>query len=142
MIKALLSEFWKWANVSFDEYRTDETVFYKKYHLVIEEFSFPKWNELLQAAKEQISEGSCSEDVFTVLALDNEREELLDFIEENTTDSQLEALARNAISFPLWNARWQIAEILKRRDTSFSNEYLLLYQKDPVEYVRRRAAFC
>lgn len=141
MLKKLLSEFWDWAQISFEEYCADESCFYTKYRWEVEEFHFPKWDELLHCTEQQILENCINEDVLTVLALDNEREEILDFIADSATDFQIEELAKKALSFPLWNARWQVAEILKRRDTSFSEKYLRLYQNDPVEGVRCRASF-
>ena len=41
MLKKLLSEFWDWAQISFEEYCADESCFYTKYRWEVEEFHFP-----------------------------------------------------------------------------------------------------
>lgn len=46
---------------------------------------------------------------------------------------------KRSLQFPLYNAMWQIAELIGRKNNSNFEKYLLLFINDKNKYVRRRA---
>jgi len=136
MFYQLLSSFWEWIGCSEIEYS-------KKQHPDLEEYMYPQWTELLECAKLEImkcnTEKQSVDAVLDVLALDNEREELLDYIEENASDDYIDILCKLGLSHKQSNSRWQIAELLGRRDIKKNDLMLSFLLKDHDYYVRKRA---
>ena len=110
------------------------------------EDDYPQMDELLSFAKHIVSENDLDknniEDLITVLALDNESEELLDFIKANSSYEQLNVIVNIGLSSIQPNARWQIAMLITERKPPKYREMLLVLSKDENEYVAKRAKHC
>lgn len=76
-----------------------------------------------------------------ILARDNESEFIIDTLIDNPI--QLLSVAKHALSYPDYDARWQIAYGLGEIDENNQEIQMLLNQflLDEIEYVRRRASF-
>ena len=136
-INDLLCLFWKWIGLSPDEY----AVYSEKMDL--EEYMFPLWEELISNAKDIVDKQqdgrlslSC---VLTVLAFDNEDEELLEYIVNNGNDAFTCQLVILGSQFYLAHARWQCAEIIRRRNLKALVYILKGMLNDSNGYVAKRA---
>jgi len=132
---AILNEFWKWAGITPQRYAADKPQ--------LEEYMFPEWSRLIALAVEFIDSRDCSDAaldfVLTVMALDNETEDILDHVADNADDSYTEALIRKGVHHPMYGARWQTAELISRRSPADSRVLLSMLLSDSDEYVVRRA---
>ena len=94
------------------------------------EFMFPKWEELIKNIKYYISQGTDDEDIIddilTVMALDNESENVLDDIVENAN-----ALAEKETAFILTNLGIVYDEVAQYgdRDDTTALKYLDVYKR-------------
>ena len=79
------------------------------------------------------------DDYLTCMALDNEVENILSHCADHAPDSFIERIARRSLSHPQWNARWQAAELLYRREVPEWEALLTVLARDPHPYVRQRA---
>lgn len=73
------------------------------------------------------------------MAIDNEGEDTLGLCEEELSNGELEYLVESSVQFSLYNARWQIAELIGRKNNSNLVKCLLLFINDKNKYVQRRA---
>ncbi len=129
----LLTEFWIWAKCTPREYvdRGGEW-----------EFDFPRFQELTEYAYSLIGKEIFKEeydDLFMILALDNEVENVLDFLAANCKGEQLIQIVSRGAEFPQPNTRWQIAELAYRTRPEGYLEILRKLAKDRHPYVRKRA---
>ena len=135
-LSALLCEFWAWLRMTPEAYA-------QACGEDLEEYMFPQWEPLLRAAAQAVlcspAEAHRLDEALVVLALDHEREELLDELDAAAPDASVLALAERARRCPQPNARWQIAELLGRRRLSAARKILAALQQDPDPYVRKRA---
>ena len=136
MLSNLLQEFWIWFGLSADQYALSG-------HGPKEEFMFPEWSDLIRETKEAIkSENNNIEilnNILAVLALDNEREEILDYISEYSSVRYIQTLAKQSLTCNQAHARWQIAELIGRRKELNCKETLIALTQDKNPYVQRRA---
>lgn len=136
MLHELLLQFWKWKGITPKEYAMGEFDDF-------EEYMYPLWGELMYETEKLINMEKCDnqtmDQILTVLALDNEREDLLDYIEEYGSDFFIEKIALYGQHHMQPEARWQIAEILKRRKIKCAEEVLETLLNDPILYVAKRA---
>ena len=72
------------------------------------------------------------------MAFDSEEEYILDACREFARPDFLEILLQTGITFPHSEARWQMAELLKR-DIPLKENYLRTLLDDSDPYVRKRA---
>lgn len=79
------------------------------------------------------------DDILYVLAMDNENENILDFIVEYCNDEQIYIIISYGYIYSFFEARWQIAEIIKRRYLTQYEKYLNYLKNDDNLYVRKRA---
>ena len=138
----LLKQFWKWLPVSYEEYsKKGITQIHGNY-----EDNFPKINELIEHGKKIVDDNLTSDndidDLLTIMGIDNEAEEIMEYIEENSSDEQINRLIYIGINHPLYNARWQVAELLYRRKPQRYAEFLKILSSDSNMYVRKRAMNC
>ena len=138
----LLKIFWEWFPLSYDEYAE------KGIHQSSgerEEY-FQYFSQLLVYAKSIIENNKIDEesidDLLTILALDNEMESILELIVEKSSNEQLQRIIYYGIKYPLYNTRWQLAEIVYKRKPAYCKEYLLALSHDSHHYVRKRARNC
>lgn len=73
------------------------------------------------------------------MALDNENEDILDYIVENAGDEYVEVLIQSGVYSPFFHTRWQIAEVLGRRHPTNWADFLEALSKDSNAYVSKRA---
>lgn len=134
-----LQDFWEWANISAEAYAKGMIC-----KSVFEELEYPNWLELIGYAKAIIDFTSATPDaidtLMTIMAIDNEREEILDYLSYECDNSEF---IQTVVAFGCYhlqpNARWQVAELAGRRKPAHYHEYLRTLSKDTNEYVRRRA---
>lgn len=137
----LLDEFWRWLAFTPEEY-------IKKIENCcvpnnIEEFLFPHWGKLLKQAEASILndclDDSAVDNVLIVMALDNENEDILDYIVDNASPMYIKKIVLKGMHTPFSHARWQIAEILGRRKPLGWKDHLLMLCADKNHYVAKRA---
>ena len=136
-INEIICAFWKWIGLSPIDY----SVCSEKRDL--EEYMFPMWEELVSAAEDIVDkqqyDRSSINSVLTVLAFDNEAEFVLDYIVDNGSDAFTCELVTLGSEFYLSHARWQCAEIIRRRSLKSHIHILEKLTRDPNEYVAKRA---
>ena len=138
----LLKQFWEWLPVSYEEYsKKGITQIHGNY-----EDDFPKINELIEYGKKIVADNLTSDnyidDLLTIMGIDNEAEEIMEYIEENSSDEQIKRLVSIGINHPLHDARWQVAELLYRRKPQRYAKFLEILSSDSDMYVRKRAMNC
>lgn len=138
----LLKEFWEWLPVSYEEY-SEKGISQLNGNY---EDNFPKINELIEYAKKIVDDNLTSDndmdDLLTIMGIDNEAEEIMEYIEENSSGEQIKRLIYIGINHPLHDARWQVAELLYRRKPQRYAEFLKILSSDSNMYVRKRAMNC
>lgn len=134
-----LNLFWKWAEM--DEYSYSKCEIVKEF----KEWQYPRWTILIELSLEVIgviSSGIKSKQLYnlllTLIALDNESETILDECEVKLLDRSLDFLIQTVILHILPQARWQIAEIIGRKNNKLFTKYLLRFVEDSDKYVQRR----
>lgn len=134
----ILARFWAWAGYHADDFARERF----RCPDEKEPFYFPELEQLrmLCYACEcgEISDSDI-EDYLTCMALDNEEEYILDHCAEHASVAFVERIACAALTHPQWHARWQIAELLRRRDIPKREALLSALSRDPHAYVRQRA---
>lgn len=138
-MKKLLQEFYLWAGKTPEEY--NEQGFNQNKGEFEEDF--PRFYVLTDKAKQAIDENVTDEDVLrdvlTVMGLDNESENLLEYIEEHSTEEQLSLLIKQGLLHADSNVRWQTALLLSRRKPQGFERELRKLAQDTHAYVRTRA---
>ena len=81
-------------------------------------------------------------DILTVMALDNETEDVLDYLVQHCPESKAKILVDVGMHHLLPNARWQLAEFLYRRRVDDFTTFLQRLSQDEDAYVRKRANNC
>ena len=135
-LSSLIDCFWHWIQLSPNQYAELS----RKRDL--EEFLFPQWNDLINETEKAIctlpSEEAIDQ-ILTVMAFDNECEDVLDYIVSNGTDAFIAQLLKIGVHYCQPHARWQCAELIRKRCPENGRKYLYELAKDPDEYVRKRA---
>lgn len=141
-MNSLLEQFWKWSNKTPEEYATHGMNQNKGEF----EDNFPLFEDLLEYSKELVDNNTLDcfliDDLITIMALDNESESVLDYIENNSSQEQLQKIIEQGVSHLYSNARWQISELLYRRKPKNFQSYLFKLSTDKNSYVRKRAQNC
>ncbi len=110
------------------------------------EFDFPEFEALKGYAYDIVNSNVVLtneiSDLLTVMALDNEGENLLEYIEEHSSNEQLNMIVEVGVSHLQPAARWQIAELICRRKPENYLKYLSVLSEDSHSYVRQRAQNC
>lgn len=138
----ILSKFWQWAEITPKEYATNGIP------LTSEKapFNYPLFDQLVGYAKQLLMHKELTKeelsDFLTIMALDNETEDVLDFATDNATESQIQQILQFGVKFPQFEARWQLAELAYRRKPNRYLEYLNILYHDSNDYVKKRAGNC
>ncbi|MBR1758895.1 MAG: hypothetical protein IJ744_09255 [Lachnospiraceae bacterium] len=80
---------------------------------------FPLWNEMMDATielvKQEPLEESVLHQILTVMAIDNETEDVLDYLTDHASDLFVSKLIEVGVKHEQPGARWQCAELIRRR---------------------------
>ena len=132
----LIDEFWIWTELPKEKYgRTDMN------KLPIYPELFPKIGEICDVCIEMINAPLTEEEIDLFLmgmAIDSEDEDVLENCLNKGNSMFLHKLVSLGIKHPQSNARWQLAELL-RRDIPDQRHFLSVLHNDMDEYVRKRA---
>ena len=134
-IKEHIAAFWRWVDAPENLKYGDIT------DVTNEPFYYPGFCEMVSICMSYVNQELSEEeldDFLFCLALDSETEDILDSCKKHGNNAFLTALVERGISYPQIDARWQLAEIL-RRPLPNREHYLRLLSEDADEYVRRRA---
>ena len=138
----LLKQFWKWSKKTPEEYAVNGMDQNKGEF----EDDFPLFEDLLSYSKEIVNNNILDcfriDELITIMALDNESESVLDYIEDNSSEEQLQMIIEQGVSHVHSNARWQISELLYRRRPKNYQDYLFKLSMDKHSYVRNRTQNC
>ena len=141
-IDQLLDEFWKWLGKTPEEYARDGLE-YVYDHM---EFDFPNfstfWNFAIEIVDKNMNSDKDIYDLLTILAIDNEGENVLEYIEDNSSVEQVEKIIEIGVSHLQPEARWQLTELLYTRHPDNYMDYLTKLSNDEHWYVRKRAKNC
>lgn len=135
----LLKKFWIWFGVTaYDYSKKGSNAKFDK-----DEFFYPEFNQLISCVNDFIVKENLSnseiESLLTILAIDNESEDVLDMMVDNLSDDMVEKIATIGVNHLQPNARWQIAVLLGRRKIHNYVYFLTILSNDVDEYVRKRA---
>ncbi len=132
-LSPILDSFFHWLGLTPEEYARREDD--------MEEYMFPQWDALISAAEAVIAQESTeyADELWTAVALDNEQENLLDTLSDQASDGYLDRLILTAPAHPQFNARWQAAELIRRRPTPNGLAVLKLLCRGKHSYVAKRA---
>ena len=137
-----LIDFWKWANITPEDYAN------RGIPLTSDKapFNYPLYDKLIAYAEQLLQNKNLTReelsDFLTIMALDNETEDILDYATDNATESQLQQILQYGMNFSQSEARWQLAELAYRRRPRGYLEYLRTLYRDTNSYVRKRARNC
>lgn len=136
-----LDEFWSWAGTTREAYERNSSSFW------IEDVClYPEWDKILRLTGELIADLETNpnseakiEAVLTVMALNNEDQDILDRCEEGLHGEAARQVIRRGAVFHAYETRWQIAEWIRRSGQAEWNGILEMLLKDDHNYVQRRA---
>lgn len=141
-MEKMLCDFWSWLGMTPEKY----AIYGLKFSNDHMEYDYPKFSELKKAAMSIIDSGVLNvnelQNLITVMALDNEDEEILCYIEENSSKEQMMKIVDVGLSHLQPEARWQIAELISRRRPLNFVDKLRVLCNDKHSYVRKRAKNC
>lgn len=135
-LNALIDEFWIWTNLPKDQWGCADIG-----KLQVPSTEFPKVGEICDVCISLINLPLMPEEINLFLmgmAIDSEDEDILDRCKDVANEAFLNIILATGISHSQSEARWQLAELL-RRDFSQRDYYLNLLIADSNEYVRKRA---
>ena len=136
-MKELLNDFWKWLGYSSDEYAAKGV----NWQCPKEEFYYPNYEQLLVETKKKILQKKLStndlNEILTVMAIDNENEDIADFIIENMDAKNMSKLCEVGISHKQPNARIQLVKIIINNET-LKKQYLRSFETDKDDYIQRK----
>lgn len=137
-----LKDFWEWFQKTPEQYAMCELQYIYN-HM---EYDYPEYQALIDFATQVVDNNTKNEDdiydLLTIMALDNESENILDYIEDNSTDEQIQIIIKLGMSHLQPHARWQIAELLYRRKPKDYLCNLIILSIDNNSYVSQRALNC
>lgn len=131
----LINEFWLWTQLSKDKWKKTDIG-----DLPVQPTDFPRIGEICDACIALINMPLSPIDIslfLTGMAIDSEDEDILECC-KNANDAFLYDLISNGITHPQSEARWQLAELL-RRDIPQRDHFLNILSEDLNSYVRNRA---
>lgn len=135
----MLENFWEWAGISPEEYARNGM----DYRSEKQEFYYPQFEQLLAYTEEIIAKKYPTneeiEDLLTIMALDNETENVLNILEEKLTEDSLICVIETGLYHLQPNARWQLSELIYRRRPTQCFKYLNQLATDSHYYVKQRA---
>lgn len=136
-LSSILNSFWKWIHLTPQLYaiasRTKD----------LAEYMFPSWDKMISEAinlvKMSPTDESTIDSILTAMAIDNETEDILDFIVQNCSESFINKLIEVGVVHCQPHARWQCAELIRRRRPSNVDKLLPILLSDSDDYVAKRA---
>lgn len=140
-LKAILEQFWRWANYTPVEYAKIAFLSFRRDGH--EECDFPLYAEMADQAIAMLRYNTIGysdmDDFLTAMAINGESGWILDECQDSATDDFFQQIIAQGSCHLQPEARRQIAELLRRRETPNRMEYLNKLLQDPIEYVRRYA---
>ena len=134
-----INDFWVWAGMSPVEYSKNGFNHEQRF-----EDEYPNFDKMINYAKNLIGDTDITakklDDILTIMAIDHESEEILDYVVQNYPSEKLVCLIELGIEHIQPNARWQIGELIYRRKPIDYMLYLERLQNDNDSYVRKRAS--
>jgi len=142
----LISQFWLWMErtigKSQEEYAKNGM---NQNHGEFED-EYPLFEECITYAKYIVDSGTLEtekiNDLLTIMAFDNESENVLEYIEEKSTGKQLQKIIELGVTHIQMGTRWQIAELIYRTNNPNAWELLNVLKNDSHKYVSQRANNC
>lgn len=137
-----LIDFWKWADITPEDYAN------RGIPLTSDKapFNYPLYDKLIAYAEQLLQNKNLTReelsDFLTIMALDNETEDILDYATDNATEAQLQQILQYGMNFSQPEARWQLTELAYRRRSREYLDYLWTLYCDTNSYVRKRAKNC
>ncbi|MBE6536813.1 MAG: hypothetical protein E7673_02550 [Ruminococcaceae bacterium] len=143
MIKQLLNEFWQWMLEELNKTQNDYNENGLNQRLGEFEYDFPKWEELLSAAREIVNKNSLDDnsifDLLTVMGLDNEGGNICYYTEDYSSEEQFKKIIEIGLSHPQMETRWQLNELLFLKKPAEYYEKIKFLSQDHAPYVRQHA---
>ncbi len=143
LFKEELNKFWKWENSR--SIKINQNLLSEGFKKVEWEDDYPYCGVLLNAIEREIEEYSftLARDsalmILEAMAIDSESELVLEKVCKNLNDEAKFHLATIGVKFSMWQARWQIAELLLMSDVESKKEILIgMILNDSNKYVQRR----
>ena len=134
----LLACFWEWIQMTPQLYAIESMR-----QLDLEEYMFPLWDEIYDKTIELVdsntTDNGAMDSILTAMALDNETEDILNYIAESGGTPFISRIVNLGVSHMQPNARWQCAELIRRRKPPNGDIVLKQLLLDSVEYVVKRA---
>ena len=141
-MSSLLKQFWDWLPISYEEYAAKGL---SQLNGIFED-DFPLFSDLLSYAelivKNEYIDNEHIDDLLTIMAIDNEAEHVLELIESDSSEKQLQYIISAGIKHPLYETRWQLAELICRRKPNNFDSLLQTLVDDSNPYVKKRAVNC
>jgi len=134
-----LQDFWAWAEITPEEYAKNGI------DLLSEKapFNYPNFDFLIEYCCESIQKDFLTDkeidDILTIMALDNETQDVLDMLEKKLPQQFEQRLIHIGLKHLQHEARWQLAELIYRRQPEGYEKYLRILAKDEHAYVQKRA---
>lgn len=132
----LVCEFWMWAGLPEEKWGSVDVR-----SIQVDPIYYPKFDKMRNQCISLINTSLCDADVntfLTCMALDAEEEYILDYCKTYAEDEFIEHIVSVGVSHFQSDARWQVAELLRRRIPK-RDYYLCKLCNDSDPYVRRRA---
>ena len=134
----ILNSFWDWIHLTPQAYAE-----FSREAKNLEEYSFPFWQRMISETINLINESPSNESdidsILTVMSIDNETEDILDYIAQNGSDTFICRILKIGVVHLQPHARWQCAELIRRRNPINGDTLLSQLLSDPDAYVRKRA---
>ncbi len=135
-IEELLDEFWSWMGFKNTEWEGIDIA-----QLPIDISVFPLMDDICRYALAQINLPLTKDEIsyfLMCLAINSEQERILQACITNASADFCARIVSEGVHFKQSDARWQLAEIL-RKDIPDKDHYLNLLCNDDNAYVRKRA---
>lgn len=140
LLPSILNSFWNWIHLTPQAYAV---ISRKQEAQELEEYMFPFWQTMISETINLINESPTSEmaidSILTVMAIDNETEDILDYIAQNGSKPFICRLIETGVVHLQPHARWQCAELVRRCKPANGDTILSKLLSDPDDYVRKRA---
>ena len=136
LLNKLISDFWVWTGLPEEMWNRIDIA-----DISIDTSMFPKigevCNECNKLVNKELTYAEANAYLFG-LALDSEDEDILEYCVNHADVTFIYKVLSLCVSYPHSEARWQIAELL-RREIPQRDYFLMVLRADSNEYVRQRA---
>jgi len=140
LLPNVLNNFWNWIHLTPQAYAA---ISRQQEAQELEEYMFPFWQTMMSETINLINDSPTNEEtidsILTVMAIDNEAENILDYIAQNGKESFICRLIEIGVEHLQPHARWQCAELIQRCKPVNGDTMLSKLLSDPDDYVRKRA---